>query len=159
MKHVVKDEIVEKTANIFCNLFQLAGCLERDKVEAMGITRLQSYAIMHLFHEGHGSLQDLARSQHLASCTMSRVMDKLVDRGLVERDFDRKDRRRMQFKLSRDGQLLAGNVHSCYEEFYSKLINTIPVEDRERFLRNLCNLCEKMQETYMEQCQCYNTPT
>ena len=145
---------VEYAATTFCDLFQVANSMEREKVSDKGVTRLQGYAVMHLYHEGGSSLQELAAKHRLASSTMSRVMDKLVDRGIVDREFDSIDRRRMLFRLSSAGMELAQSLNCCYEDLYKVLLDTIPAEDRENFLSNLGRVLSKMQETYMECCQC-----
>ncbi|OGL45883.1 MAG: hypothetical protein A2161_16515 [Candidatus Schekmanbacteria bacterium RBG_13_48_7] len=155
MSKSLNPEIIETATNHFCDLFQLSSCMERYKVEAMGVTRLQGYAIMQLFHEETLSLQELATNVRLASSTMSRVMDKLVERELVERDFDVNDRRRMIFQLSEDGQLLAETIHCCYEELYEMLMVEIPVDEQEKFLYNLGKILDKMRETFEEHiCPC-----
>jgi len=153
MNKVIDYSLIEKAANLFCDLFQLSSCLERDSFEVHGVTRVQSYAIMHLSNNECCSLQELSMKLKLAPSTLSRVMDKLVDRRLVDRNFDQNDRRRMIFQLSDEGEHVAETIHGCFEEMYSMIMSEIPDDEQEKFLEHLGSILNKLRDKH-KQCCC-----
>ncbi|MEA2576320.1 MAG: hypothetical protein QOH93_3618 [Chloroflexia bacterium] len=79
--------------------------------EEIGVLRdLGDSQVMTLFtlmHTGRQLTSELARRYHVTNPTMTRIVDELVKKGLVERQPDTKDRRCIFLELTEDGRELA----------------------------------------------------
>ena len=71
----------------------------------------QVMVLFTLMHMGRQLTSELARRYHVANPTMTRIVDELVKKGLVERQPDTKDRRRIFLALTAEGQELAAIAH------------------------------------------------
>src|SRR3954454_22327980 len=67
---------------------------------------LPQYRVLALLGEGSSASSVLARRLAVSAPTVTSVVDGLVARGLVEREADPEDRRRLTLLLTRDGAKL-----------------------------------------------------
>ncbi|MBI4912977.1 MAG: MarR family transcriptional regulator [Acidobacteria bacterium] len=80
----------------------------RDVEQQFGLTGPQLWALWELGHEGPLSLKDLAARMHLESSTVVGVVDRLVAKGLIVRNPDPLDRRKVSLAPTPKGdQILA----------------------------------------------------
>jgi len=76
--------------------------------QEFGLTGPQLWALWELGHEGPLSLKDLAARMHLESSTVVGVADRLVAKGLIVRNPDPSDRRKVSLVQTPKGdQILA----------------------------------------------------
>ncbi len=71
---------------------------------AKGLTPSQSSTLACLAGKGPLSLGELARREGVTAPSESRIVDRLVDLGLVERQPDPEDARRLTIALTREGR-------------------------------------------------------
>ena len=80
----------------------------RDVEHQFGLTGPQLWALWELGHEGPLSLKDLAARMHLESSTVVGVVDRLVAKGLIVRNPDPDDRRKISLApTSKGDEILA----------------------------------------------------
>jgi DNA-binding MarR family transcriptional regulator len=79
-------------------------------------------------HEG-ASLSDVANHIGLQPPTMSKMIDALVARGLVERNIDQEDRRRVTLTLSDKGRKLWQKARQATNDFLTEKLAALPDED------------------------------
>ncbi len=71
----------------------------------------QVVVLFTLMHMGRQLTSELARRFHVANPTMTRIVDELVKKGLVERQPDVEDRRRIFLELTEHGREVASVAH------------------------------------------------
>jgi DNA-binding MarR family transcriptional regulator len=110
---------------------------DRDTCACHDVTHLQGMVLLEIAKNQPLNMQQLAQSMQLAVSTMSRVVDKLVNAGLIDRQPDKDDRRVVQCTLTKAGEDIAQQLKGCYDEFFDKLVANIPPADLPGFLSGL----------------------
>jgi MarR family transcriptional regulator, organic hydroperoxide resistance regulator len=79
------------------------------------------------------SSPELARNMGLSPSRISRVVDKLVVNGFLDRNTDASDRRVIILCLTSKGKSIRTRIEKVRNECESRLLETIPSEELERF--------------------------
>lgn len=86
----------------------------------------------------HGMrVSEVARSLGVTLPTVTAVMDKLVERGLVRRAEDRTDRRQHVCRLTANGQELVHRLMAGRRTFTTALLDQLDGEELKAFLRGM----------------------
>ena len=80
---------------------------------------------------------DLSRNMNLSPSRASRVVDKLVQRGLLIRDGDPADRRRCQIRLSGKGSQIRKKIERARADCEKKFQEHFAQHEIERFTNSL----------------------
>lgn len=112
-------EMVQKLVRVF-QLF------ERDQIKVHGFTSSQCYSLIEILKAGSLTMNDLSDKMNLDSSTMTRVIDKMVRDELIKRERDEADRRIVLVSLTDKGKEAAEILNSSVNEYYKKIISSIP---------------------------------
>jgi len=85
--------------------------IDKEAREWFDITGDQ-FHILRRVSKGIDSVSDLAAAKHISKPSISRTVDALVDRGLMNRAQDPKDRRQIRLSLTPEGEILLQTVFS-----------------------------------------------
>ncbi len=80
---------------------------------------------------------DLARAAELNPGAMTRLIDKLIERGLVERHADPSDRRVVRIQLSDQGQAIWRDIDQCGNRVRERAMSGMDESERLQFIRAL----------------------
>jgi MarR family transcriptional regulator, organic hydroperoxide resistance regulator len=86
-----------------------------DAMRPLGLTGAQADALSVIGAAGPLSLKELGELLIAEAGHPSRLVDRLVEAGLVERQVAGEDRRRVELSLTRRGRALEGRVHTARE--------------------------------------------
>ena len=116
----------------------LADCHLEVKHEsvAFGLTASQYHALQEI-SDGCFPMQRLARKMLVSASTATRVVQQLVDKQLVVRHLDEKDRRTIRVRLSRKGLSQLRRVRSIRVENAEEILASIDPEEHETLIRSL----------------------
>ena len=89
-----------------------------DAMRPLGVTGPQADAISVIGRAGPLSLKELGDVLIAEAGHPSRLVDRLVEAGLVERITDGDDRRRVQLTLTKEGRRLAKRIDATRHEMY-----------------------------------------
>jgi DNA-binding MarR family transcriptional regulator len=98
---------------------------ERADVACCGMTVAQA-ATLEALSDGGLRLGELGRRLGIAPSTLSRNIDRLVDRGLVIRGPDPDDRRAQRAELTDEGRTTASAVREHEAEFARDILDRLP---------------------------------
>lgn len=76
---------------------------------------------------------ELAKNMGLSASRVSRVVDKLVVNGYLDRSTDATDRRAITLCLTPKGKVVRGKIDKVRNECEVRLLETMPSEEIERF--------------------------
>lgn len=113
---------------------------DRNDICCYGISVSQCYALQALGEHGTLTMQDLARHLHLAISTVSRVIDSLVDKALVERQTSSRDRRVCQVTLTASGNALLQRLQGELIAREQAVLQHIPAASREHVISAITEL-------------------
>lgn len=79
------------------------------------------------------SSPELAKNMGLSLSRISRIVDKLVVNGYLDRNTDATDRRAITLCLTDKGKVVRHKIDAVRNECEARLLNTIPPDEIERF--------------------------
>jgi len=99
-----------------------------------GLTVSQGYTLLTFHPQEAVSMSDLSESMGLANSTMTRMVDQLVRRGLVQRKPDDRDRRVILVGLTSKGREVRSALEMEFQEFFKLVLQEIEEEERSAVL-------------------------
>ena len=119
---------------------------DRNDICCYGISVSQCYALEAIAAQETMTMRDLARHLHLALSTVTRVIDSLVDKGLVERHINPRDRRVCQVSLTPPGTVLLRNIQDELIAREQAVLQRIPAASRDHVIQALAELSQAVTE-------------
>ena len=87
-----------------------------------GITTAQGYTLLSLPEKGYLTMNGLSETLELANSTMTRMVDQLVQKGLVRRKPDAEDRRIVLVGLTDEGRAMRTTLEQSLQEFFGQVV-------------------------------------
>jgi DNA-binding MarR family transcriptional regulator len=100
------------------------------------VTLAQCLVLMEVDQEGRLTVGQLASRLRLDDSTLSRTIDGLVRKGLLERVRDDRDRRQVWIRLSPAGKDVCDAIHEQSDATYAAIFERIPAAERENVIHN-----------------------
>lgn len=108
----------------------------------LGLTPSQAEVIGCLNQGGEMSLRDLGSLLVCESGSPSRLVDTLVQRGIVERRADARDRRHVTLHLSAEGRRLAEDIKAVEANLYDWLVQRLDAQSLAALIEPLRGVLE-----------------
>lgn len=107
--------------------------LMRPEYLRLGLTigQGQPRILMYLLTEDGCSQREIAENCHLDVTTLSRTLDRLAEKGLLERRINPQSRRECQIFLTEEGRETAAEVCSCFRETEKKMCSGLTEKELE----------------------------
>lgn len=131
------DDIDEYALQVILTILHIIGNLRNSSVEASSEVELsypQSLLLYTVLEAESATITQLSNSLKVTQGVVSRMVDRLEEKGLVERSRDREDRRVVTVRLSPRGREFALSMIDLHLEGLRKALKKISPGDRERFL-------------------------
>jgi len=103
----------------------------REKDTILGVPPAQLSALSVVVFGGKQSLSDLAKAEQVRPPTMSRIVDGLVEDGLVKRDVDKMDRRSVGITATDKGVKIMHEGRNRREQQLIELLHSLPKQEIE----------------------------
>jgi DNA-binding MarR family transcriptional regulator len=116
------------------------------------VTVSQSATLLALPQEGNLTMSEVSQAMGLATSTMTRMIDQLVEKGFVQRTADPDDRRIVRVGLTPQGQQLSASLEKEYLEFYHLIMGEI----REDELESILHVFDRINQAYEKAFQIYS---
>lgn len=126
--------------------------------KAVGVTGAQLFVLQKLAESPAASLNDLAALTHTHQSSVSTVVARLVERGLVRRSTAADDGRRVTLRLSSAGARLIARAPHAAQARLAAAIEGLRDEDRESLARSLAALTTAMDLTGPEVTMFFDEP-
>ncbi len=115
-----------ETAMRLINIFRTGGSV----LEEMELTFPQTMLLLELRVMGECSMGELSRRLGITQGVATRMVDRLVERGLVERRRDKADRRVVRVTLAQKAEGIAKRIENENRERLKQLFATVPEKER-----------------------------
>ena len=119
---------------------------DRNEICCLGISVSQCHALEALGQVGELTMGALASRMQLSVSTMTRVVDQLVARGLVQRGEDAEDRRVCCVAPTSKGRELLARISAELLESERAILDKVPAEHRESVILALEELSRAVDE-------------
>ena len=116
-----------------------------NRAKERGTTRAQWIVLFRLRQQEGLSQVDLADVLELQPISLVRLLDRLVEHGLLERRPDPKDRRANRLFLTRSGRQLVDDLDSLRDAIASDVLRDIPDEAIQASLDTLVDVKERLK--------------
>jgi MarR family transcriptional regulator for hemolysin len=115
------------------------------RAKSRGTTRAQWIVLFRLRQQEGLSQVDLADVLELQPISLVRLLDRLVEQGLLERRHDPRDRRANRLFLTASGRQLVDDLDSLRDSIASDVLRDIPTEAIETSLQTLRAIKERVK--------------
>jgi DNA-binding MarR family transcriptional regulator len=115
------------------------------------LTPQQLFVLAHLCHQ-EAQPSELAREHHVGMSAMTGLVDGLVERQLVERAPNPRDRRAVQLRATATGRALWAEAHAAVLDAARQLLAPLQPAERERLARALADL-SRVADTADDDCE------
>jgi MarR family transcriptional regulator for hemolysin len=115
------------------------------RAKLRGTTRAQWIVLFRLRQQEGLSQVDLADILELQPISLVRLLDRLVEHGLLERRPDPKDRRANRVFLTRTGRQLVDDLDSLRDEIATDVLQDVPSESIQTSLGTLRDIKERIK--------------
>ncbi len=129
---------------------------EESCVAFFGVTSSQGGTLLSLPLNTTLKMNELSSAMGVDNSTMTRMVDQLVEKGLVLRKADEKDRRLVQIGLTPAGQKLYKELAAALDKFYQDSLDQIPAKERTVIIESMVKVNEAMGKGLEECCKRYN---
>jgi DNA-binding MarR family transcriptional regulator len=90
------------------------------------------------------SSPELAKNMGLSPSRISRVIEKLVVDGYLDRNIDKTDRRAITLCLTENGKRIRAEIDKSRQECETRLLNVLPESDVEKFREIIGKMIKEM---------------
>ena len=114
------------------------------KMRRLGLTRSQWWVLTHLYFNEGTSQTELSAVLEIERATLGRLLDRLEEKGWVERRSDRKDRRVKRIFLTGQVEPLMQTMRQMAAQVRRQLLNEVPASEQERLIDTLATMKSNM---------------
>ena len=124
----------EREERLMASLRQLVGCEEGRS--CMAASRGELCLLMHLKRQSDLVLpSELSEVMSVSTARITRLLNTLEDRGLIQRSMDLSDRRKIVVNLTEAGERYLKEVYKRTHRRASAVIDALGAEETETFIR------------------------
>ena len=116
-----------------------------NRAKGRGTTRAQWIVLFRLRQQEGLSQVDLADVLELQPISLVRLLDRLVEHGLLERRHDPRDRRANRLFLTASGRQLVDDLDSLRDDIATQVLRDIPADAIETNLKTLSDIKERIK--------------
>lgn len=124
------------------DILKQAEIIDTHNMDAHDVTVSQGYSLLAFPPEKSITMSDLSKAMNLANSTMTRVVDQLVKKGLVERTFSEEDRRVVVAQLTAVGRNRRAQIEADFRLFFDMVLEEIGVDAHETVIESLETLAQ-----------------
>lgn len=140
-----------KAANFPCWLMRIISTVVRAEVdrrmEPLGLTQAQWIPVLRLASGEAQTAAELARSTMQTAGAMTRLVDRLVDKGIIERERSTDDRRVVRLQLTDEGMRAAVQVPDIVKSVNQAALSPLNPDELAQFQSYLRRIYEAMPQT------------
>ena len=122
-------------------------------VQQLEVTASQGYILLAISEVESISMNDLSIKMRLANSTMTRMVDQLVQKGMVSRAADNQDRRIVLIQLTKHGQDVRTGLKQTLQDFFSQVLGELSEDQRGEILHSLETLNQSIMRTLKSCCE------
>jgi DNA-binding MarR family transcriptional regulator len=131
---------IKKTRKFRALLRNIVRLLSHEETEggySCGLTFTQCHSLLEIGEKESATVAELADSLKLDKSTLSRTVESLVSRGLIQRREHPDDRRFKILRLTTKGETVRRKIDALADERFGRALKAIPKESQEPMLECL----------------------
>ena len=137
---------MDQLGKLVWELVDVLKIVEKSEVECCGVTPYQGYLLMRLLDEDSVTMQDLAQQMGVALSTMTRNIDKLVEKDMAKRQRSHRDARVTEIALTEMGHEIAQTILLSWNTYFAKVNQILGEEQNNQVMLGLQTLLWAVQQ-------------
>ena len=140
MNDITKLVAVNDSIRILQSVRRIAQCVEHHSKRLAvthNITSPQLVALLAIAELGPSTLKSIGRAIQLSPSTVVGIVDRLEEKGLVQRERDKRDRRNVFVAVTVAGQLVLANAPPALPNGFGSALGALPEADRQALVVTL----------------------
>lgn len=136
------------------NFYRLARCrhgMFQGVLEEYGVTLHQFHLLLHIKSSGKVNVNELSEKMLVSMPTASRMINSLCEMELVSKKKASADRRSTYLELTGKGEKVVADIRKQQMEMITKVIELMPEEDMETFVKVMESIAEQWMAIMKEQ--------
>jgi len=113
---------------LLIGLSQATRCCRQDTAFCEGVTFHQFIILDAVVKNTELNISDLHRILSVEKSTTTRLVNPLIQKGLLTRERSGRDSRAFVLSLTKEGRAVHQNVHLCLEGFFNKIAMNLPAQ-------------------------------
>lgn len=105
-----------------------------DRQPALGVTQAEAHILTHLWAEGESTVGQLHAAFGHRRSTLTSILDRLAERGLISRKSSEADRRTFIIELTAQGSKTAREAYKVLRELEASVLRNTPRSSVEGFI-------------------------
>ena len=142
-------ELAEYQTRVIMTILHIMGNLRHSGMAVLSEVELsypQILVLYALLEKGTSTISELSQHLKISQGVMSRTVDRLVEKRMVERERDTGDRRFVKVALSTEGSEFAVKMISYHADKFGSEFSKVSSKDREAFLGMLMQIDRALEE-------------
>jgi DNA-binding MarR family transcriptional regulator len=127
-------------------LHQIHSAIFAEECKTFAITPVQYGVLTALLHNPGSDQASLGAQVGIDRTNAADVVERLAERGLVQREKSARDRRMMLARLTQEGEALTQDMHDSMQRAQRRLLEPLPAAERQVFLAMLERLVDANNE-------------
>lgn len=123
--------------DLFIGLSQATRCCRQDTAFCEGVTFHQFVILDAVVKNKELNISDLHRILSVEKSTTTRLVNPLIQKGLVARRKSSLDSRAFVLTLTKDGRNLHQNVQLCLDDFFNKVAGNLPAGKKDNIFKTV----------------------
>jgi DNA-binding MarR family transcriptional regulator len=141
-----RETLQSETAFLYLKAVRLLDPLRLQVWEEMRITFPQLRILFQVRNNPEVDLRTLATRLGISTSAASQQVDKLVERGFIDRSEDPEDRRRVRLVVTEDGQQITGEISRATNSYLETIFAGLSTEELTDLSRALTRVLEAATE-------------
>jgi DNA-binding MarR family transcriptional regulator len=121
--------------DLFIGLSQATRCCRQDTAFCEGVTFHQFVILDAVGKNNELNIADLHRILSVEKSTTTRLVNPLIQKGLLTREKSNLDSRAFVLTLTEDGRNIHQKVQICLDDFFNKVASNLPDGKRDNILQ------------------------
>jgi DNA-binding MarR family transcriptional regulator len=148
MAKTIDDELEQYTRDLWNTIMRIihnfrSGSVLKEDIE---LSLPQALLLLELNEAGTISMSKLSQRLQVTQGVATRMVDRLLEKDMVERERDKVDRRVVLVSTSQKGKKLAGEMERTNKMKIKELFKAVPKKEREDFLKVLVSLEQQFEQ-------------
>ena len=148
--NVPEDHVTEMVVMTLRRIIRAIDLRSRDLVTRYGVTGPQLTVLKELSSHDGGSVGQLTRAIHLSQATVTGILDRLAKRGVICRQRNNQDKRRVEVWLTDEGKRLVADAPPLLQEEFTEQFGELEEWEQTQILSALQRVVSMMEAKHID---------
>lgn len=129
--------VIKELARHIVEFYEKLSSWEHEVVRGSDLTPSQMHTIEIIGHEKSLRMKDLAEKLGVTTGTLTVMVDRLEQKGLLQRQPHESDRRSLRVTLTKSGEKHFAKHHAFHVKLTEEIVSTLSLEEQQTFNKAL----------------------